>query len=66
MILLLMNVALLGVVVLVVQDNESFHYAGYLIYVVAMHAFYNIISAVMDVVKYRKYNSPVMSGQEEL
>ena len=65
-ILMLMNIALLGVVVLVVLDNESFHYAGYLIYVVAMYAFYNIISATRDVVKYRKYNSPVMSASKSV
>lgn len=61
-ILLLMNSALSGVVVLVVRKNEGFEYPGYLIYVMAMYAFYNIITAVMDVVKYRKYKSPVMSA----
>lgn len=63
-VLLLMNIALLGIVILVVTKNESFSYAGYLIYVVAMYAFYNIISAVQDVVKYRKFNSPVMSASK--
>lgn len=61
-ILLLMNTALSGVVILVVSKNEGFEYAGYLIYVMAMYAFYNIITAVRDVVKYRKYKSPVMSA----
>lgn len=61
-ILLLLNIALSGVVILVVTKNEGFRYAGYLIYVVAMYAFYNIISAVRDVVKYREYQSPVMSA----
>lgn len=62
LILMLMNTALTGVVILVVHKNEGFHYAGYLIYVMAMYAFYNIITAVMNVVKYRKYQSPVMSA----
>lgn len=61
-ILVLMNIALSGVVVLVVRKNEGFEYAGYLIYVMAMYAFYNVITAVIDVVKYRKYKSPVMSA----
>lgn len=61
-ILLLMNVALFGVVVLVVRKNEGFEYAGYLIYVMALYAFYNMITAVRNVVQYRKYNSPVMSA----
>lgn len=61
-ILMSMNIALSGVVILVVRKNEGFEYAGYLIYVMAMYAFYNIITAVRDVVKYRKYKSPVMSA----
>ncbi|MGN0292413.1 MAG: hypothetical protein ACI4D3_00245 [Lachnospiraceae bacterium] len=65
-ILVLMNIALAGVVVLVVQKNEGFHYAGYLIYVVAMYAFYNIITAVRDVIKYREYKSPVMSAAKAI
>lgn len=65
-ILLLMNSALSGVVILVVRKNEGFRYPGYLIYVVAMYAFYNIITAVMEVVKYRKYKSPVMSAAKAI
>lgn len=61
-ILLLMNIVLTGEVILVVQKNESFSYPGYLIYVVALYAFYNIITAVRDVIKYRKYRSPVMAA----
>ena len=45
-----------------IRKNEGFQYAGYLIYIMAMYAFYNIITAVMNVVKYRKYRSPVMSA----
>lgn len=63
-ILMLMNIALSGVVVLVVWKNQGFHYAGYLIYVMALYAFYNIISAVIDVLRYRKYKSPVMSASK--
>ena len=61
-ILLLMNSALAGVVVLVVRKDQGFYYAGYLIYVVALYAFYNTITAVRDVVRYRKYQSPVLSA----
>lgn len=65
-ILLLMNIALSGVVILVVRKNEGFNYAGYLIYVVAMYAFYSIIMAIIDVVKYRRYKSPVMSAAKAI
>lgn len=66
MILMLMNIALLGVVILVVTDNRGFSYGGYLIYVVAMYAFYNIISAIWDMIKYRRYQSPVMSASKAI
>ncbi len=64
--LMLMNIALLGVVILVVLDNEGFHYAGYLIYVVAMYAFYNVASAVRNLIKYHRYKSPVMSAAKAI
>lgn len=61
-ILLLMNLALSGVVILVVKQNRGFTYAGYLIYVMVLYTFYRSIAAAVHVVKYRKYNSPVMSA----
>lgn len=66
MILLLMNLALMGVVILVVLEKEGFYYEGYLIYVVAMYAFYNIITAVRDIIKYRRFKSPVMSAAKAI
>ena len=60
--LLLMNIALSGVVILVIRKNEGFAYVGYLIYVMALYAFYTIITAAVNVIRYRKYNSPVMSA----
>lgn len=65
-ILLLMNTALLGVVILVVIEKEGFYYGGYLIYVVAMYAFYNIITAVKDLIKYRRFQSPVLSASKAI
>lgn len=65
-ILMLMNIVLSGVIVLVINKNEGFEYAGYLIYIMAMYAFYNVITAVINVKKYRKYNSPVMSAAKAI
>lgn len=61
-VLIPMTIALTGVVLLVIDRNEGFQYAGYLIYVAAMYAFYKVISAVVNLVKYRRYQSPVMSA----
>lgn len=61
-ILLFMNAALAGMVVLAVCQNSGFEYPGMLIYVMAMYAFYAAITAVWNVVKFRRYESPVMSA----
>lgn len=61
-ILMMMNIALAGVVVLVLHQNQGFHYNGFLIYVMALNTFYITIMAVINVVRYRKYQSPVMSA----
>lgn len=60
--LFLINAALVGITILAVKKNDGFTYPGYLIYVMAMYAFYSAIAAVINLVKYRKYGSPVMSA----
>lgn len=61
-ILLFMNVALAGIIILVVHQNSGFEYPGMLIYIMAMYAFYATIMAVWNVIKFRRYGSPVMSA----
>lgn len=65
-ILLFMNQALVGIIVLVVHQNSGFEYPGMLIYVMAMYAFYAVIIAVRNVVKFRKYGSPVLSAAKTI
>lgn len=60
--LLVINIALSGIVVLAVKKENGFTYPGYMIYVMAMYAFYAVITAVINLVKYRKYGSPVLSA----
>ncbi len=61
-ILLIMSLVLTGEVIMIVRDNEGFQYAGYLIYIMAMYAFYSITTAIIDVVKFRKYSNPILSA----
>lgn len=61
-ILLFMNQALVGIIVLVVHQNSSFEYPGMLIYIMAMYAFYATITAVINMIKFRKYQNPVLSA----
>ncbi|MCM1193764.1 MAG: hypothetical protein NC121_14480 [Blautia sp.] len=60
--LLFMNAALTGIIVLVVRQNSGFVYPGVLIYIMAMYAFYAAITAVRNVIKFRRYGSPVLSA----
>lgn len=61
-ILLLMNQALAGIVAFIVNENRGFEYAGLLIYAMAAYTFYITIIAVVNIVKYRKHGSPVLSA----
>lgn len=64
--LLVMNIALAGIVVLVVWRNQGFEYPGLLIYAMAIYSFYTTAVAVINVVKYRKHGSPAVSAAKVL
>lgn len=59
-ILLLVNVVLSGAVLMILYEGRGFFYHGIVIYVVALYTFYVTVYAIVNVIKYRKYNSPVM------
>ena len=61
-ILLMMNQALVGIVVYMVTQNRGFSYPGVMIYAMAMYAFYITITATINVVKFRKRGSPLLSA----
>lgn len=60
-ILLTVNFALSGAVLMILYQDKGFKYNGMLIYVMAAYTFYITAHAITDLVKYRKYNSPVMT-----
>ncbi len=65
-ILMTVNLALSGAVLMMVYHHRGFEYQGFLIYVMAMYTFYITTTAIIDIVKYRKYNSPVMSASKNI
>ena len=65
-ILLFMNFALAGIVILVVHQNSGFEYPGMLIYIMALYTFYATITAIMNVIKFRKFGSPVLSAAKAI
>lgn len=59
-ILLTLNFALSGAVLMILYQDKGYDYPGFLIYVIALYTFYMTTHAIVDMVKFRKYNSPVM------
>lgn len=60
-ILLTVNIALSGAVLMILYQNKGFEYHGILIYAMATYTFTITIVAIVNLVRYRKYNSPVMT-----
>lgn len=63
-ILMMVNIILSGAVLMMVYHNRGFEYRGMLIYVMAMYTFYMTVSAIRDMIKYRKLGSPIMSASK--
>lgn len=57
-----MIIVLSGVVALVIRRGEGFTYPGHLIYAAALYAFCAVIIAAVNLVRYRRYNSPVITA----
>lgn len=60
-ILLTLNVVLTGAVLMILYQNRGFAYHGVLIYVMAAYTFYSTVHAAVDLVRYRRYRSGVMT-----
>ena len=60
-IMLLLNFFLSGAVLMVVYQNKGFEYHGIMIYVMAIYTFYITTHAIINLIKYRSLESPVMA-----
>lgn len=63
-ILLFLDIVLTGLIVLIVHQDNGFVYPGYFIYVMAIYTFCATISAIINLQKYRKEGSPVISASK--
>lgn len=63
-ILMTVNLTLSGAVLMMLYQNRGYEYNGILIYVMAMYTFYVTTHAIIDIIKYRKYNSPIMTSSK--
>lgn len=60
--LIALDIALTGIATQIVRDGQGSDYPGMLIYVAALYAFYSLTLAIVNTVKFRKFNSPVLSA----
>ena len=60
-ILLLINLSLSGAVLMILYQHRGYDYSGMMIYVMALYTFYALTMSIVDIVKYRKMGSPIMS-----
>ncbi|MBQ7354856.1 MAG: hypothetical protein IJW62_04980 [Clostridia bacterium] len=65
-ILLTLNLTLTGAVLMILYQDRGYEYGGMLIYVMAAYTFYITTHAIIDIIKFRKYNSPVMSATKRI
>lgn len=65
-VLLLMNLALGGIVAFMVRHDRGYEYPGTLIYAMAAYSFYAVIIAVINVVKFRRHGSPILSAAKAI
>lgn len=64
--LFLLNIPMGGMIVLMVRTNSGFSYPGHIIYLSALYAFYAMIMAVVNLFKFRKLASPILSAAKVL
>ena len=65
-VLLIMNVALAGMVILMVHQNHGYVYPGLLIYAMAVYSFYAVILALINVIKFRAHGTPALSAAKTI
>lgn len=65
-ILMTLNLTLSGAVLMMIYQNKGYEYHGILIYVMAFYTFFITVNAIVGNVRYRKYNSPVMSTAKSI
>lgn len=55
-----------GLIALVLFEDDGFSYPGYLIFVFAAYTFFKFVTAITNVIKFRKLDSPALSASKAL
>lgn len=64
--LFLLNVPMGGMILLMVLTNAGYSYPGYVVYLSAVYTFYTVAVSAVNLVKYRKLGSPILSAAKTL
>lgn len=64
--LFLLNIPMGIMITIMVLTDSGYSYPGYIIYLSAMYTFYTVILSVVNLVKYRKLGSPILSAAKVL
>lgn len=64
--LFLLNIPMGGMIWLMIRTNSGFSYPGYVIYLSALYTFYTMGLAIRNLVRYRKFGSPILSAAKVL
>ena len=64
--LFLLNLPMGGMILLMVLTNSGYSYPGYVIYLSAMYTFYTMVTSVVNLVRFRRLGSPILSAAKVL
>lgn len=64
--LFLLNIPIGGMIILMILTDSGYSYPGYVIYISAMYTFYTIIGSVINLVRFRRLGSPILSAAKVL
>lgn len=64
--MLLLNIAISVIVIMVVVDNQTIDYPGFMIYAIAAFSFYCLTMAIINMVKYWHRHNPVFSAVKRI
>ena len=64
--LFLLNLPMGGMILMMVLTNSGYSYPGYVIYLSAMYTFYTLVTSVINLVRFRRLGSPILSAAKVL
>lgn len=64
--LFLLNIPMGGMILLMVLTNSGYSYPGFVIYLSAMYTFYTMVTSVINLVRFCRLGSPILSAAKVL